>query len=499
MPVFHPFLIAVIPILHILASSTGEASFNDTVLPMLISLGFVLVCFVILRLVLKNSDAAGLIVSLFLVLFFSFGHFTGLVKATPLIGTALWLPIFGGILVAGVFLIVRYKDRLRNLTNIINVVVAVLMALTLVNLLTSEARRDVPIKADEVRRAAESKTAASTDRSELPDIYYIILDAYASEGTLRGFYGYDNSDFIRWLEERGFYVAPDSHSNYSQTYMSLASSLNLKYVNYLSEELGDRSPSRRPLRRMIEDNSLMRFLKAKGYGFTFFGSGWAGTLSNRYADISYTQETWLNNEFMIALLRTTALRDFVSNRELFTREGALETFSRLPRIRREVKGPLFVFAHIIPPHRPFLFDRNGGPQKAGGNVNAWSSRELYIEQLMFVNKKAEEMIDGILTASERPPIIVVQTDHGPLAEGTAAWLEKPGREDAELRMGILNSYHIPGGNDSLYRSITPVNSFRLVLNHVFGTGFELLEDRCYFSSYKTPYSFEDVTGMLGSH
>jgi hypothetical protein len=42
-----------------------------------------------------------------------------------------------------------------------------------------------------------------------------------------------------------------------------------------------------------------------------------------------------------------------------------------------------------------------------------------------------------------------------------------------------------------------VNSFRVVLNAVFGTGFSRLEDTSNFSSYKTPCLFKDVTEMLG--
>lgn len=39
----------------------------------------------------------------------------------------------------------------------------------------------------------------------------------------------------------------------------------------------------------------------------------------------------------------------------------------------------------------------------------------------------------------------------------------------------------------------PVNTFRLIFNFYFGTDYELLDDRCYFSSYDYPYKFTDVT------
>ena len=60
-------------------------------------------------------------------------------------------------------------------------------------------------------RAAPPLTADSDER---PDIYYIILDGYARQDTLKEFYKYDNSAFMDGLAARGFYVAAESRSNY---------------------------------------------------------------------------------------------------------------------------------------------------------------------------------------------------------------------------------------------------------------------------------------------
>jgi len=50
-------------------------------------------------------------------------------------------------------------------------------------------------------------------------------------------------------------------------------------------------------------------------------------------------------------------------------------------------------------------------------------------------------------------------------------------------MPILNAYALPGVDpaQALYPSISPVNSFRVVLNRYFGTDLPLLEDRSYFA------------------
>ncbi len=43
---------------------------------------------------------------------------------------------------------------------------------------------------------------------------------------LRELYDYDNSAMLEALAERGFFIASRAHSNYCQTGLSLASSLN---------------------------------------------------------------------------------------------------------------------------------------------------------------------------------------------------------------------------------------------------------------------------------
>jgi hypothetical protein len=62
---------------------------------------------------------------------------------------------------------------------------------------------------------------------------------------------------------------------------------------------------------------------------------------------------------------------------------------------------------------------------------------------------------------------------------------------------ILNAYYLPGCDYSqLYDSISPVNTFRVILNHYFGTEFELLKDESFFSTKSQPYNFVNVTSEL---
>jgi hypothetical protein len=60
-------------------------------------------------------------------------------------------------------------------------------------------------------------------------------------------------------------------------------------------------------------------------------------------------------------------------------------------------------------------------------------------------------------------------------------------------MEILNAYYLPdGGNNTLYSSITPVNSFRLIFDQYFGTKYGLLDDVSWRSVdfYRNPFKLK---------
>jgi hypothetical protein len=139
-------------------------------------------------------------------------------------------------------------------------------------------------------------------------------------------------------------------------------------------------------------------------------------------------------------------------------------------------GPIFVFAHIVSPHKPFVFGPNGEPVAEGID-----EKTAYRDQVTYLNSRILPLLQKIISNSPTPPIIIVQGDHG--------GIETAGEE----RMAILNAYYLPeGGNQILYETITPVNSFRLILNHYFGASYEALEDASYFSDYKSPFKYEIV-------
>jgi len=159
----------------------------------------------------------------------------------------------------------------------------------------------------------------------------------------------------------------------------------------------------------------------------------------------------------------------------------------------------FTFIHMLVPHPPFVFGAEGEKLKHTAlysftdGPSAQGTPEDYLRdyanQLIYTNQLVMEMLDYIFAHSPTPPIIIIQGDHGP--RGFV------GKDFADTNMyesfSILNAYYFPDQNYSaLYPSISPVNSFRVVLMQYFSEDLELLRDASYYSAHQTPFDLKEV-------
>ena len=97
------------------------------------------------------------------------------------------------------------------------------------------------------------------------------------------------------------------------------------------------------------------------------------------------------------------------------REIRLCALDEISDARENHSGPIFVFAHLRLPHDPYSFGPNG--EKVSNEsfelgLDSDGTKEAYINQLQFTNKKIKEIIDQIKYKSDQPPIIILQSDHG---------------------------------------------------------------------------------------
>jgi hypothetical protein len=500
--VFHPFMFAIFSVLSLFAHNIEIVPFEHTYLPLVTVVILTLISFILLGYILKGFLKSGVIVSLFIFEFFSYGHLYTLIERFKIfsrIGPHKSLLFLLSLLfVSGVYACIRTRKSLNSLTRFLNIVSFCLVFFSLFNigLYYFNTWRILRIKPDTTKE--ESISIDSNQAVQYPNIYYIILDEYARADILKEVYNYDNGDFLDYLKNKGFYMANKSNANYSQTRLSLASSLNMGYLDIVL----DIDPvARRPRRRnnAIMQNDVFKFLKKRGYRIVCFSSAYDGT-DIKKADI-YLNTGAAINLFNNELRNLTPISIILFKLKVkqpydLHREGIVNTFERLP-VTVTIKGPIFVFAHITCPHPPFVFGAHGEEvnRDAGftfrDNARLKLSRENYIKsyinQLKFINTMVIGTIDRIVAYSSSPPIIILQADHG---SGSAIHFEHPSKANLKERLSIFNAYYLPENcSIRLYQSITPVNTFRLIFNYYFKANYNLLPDKSYFSRWSKPYAF----------
>jgi len=509
--IVHPLLFGLFFVLALYSANVAEVSPSQVAVPALVVVGSTAFLVAVAWVVLRNLAKAALVASVLVVLCFSFGHVLNLTpKAagagynffTPTSGWAyLLFLLWGGVALATIYLIWRARSDLARLSSILSVVAVALVLIPTINIAVKEIGNS----------ASKPRTEASVDieliAPETPrDIYYLILDRYASETTLRDAYGFENGEFVQFLEQKGFYVAGESCANYFCTQHSLASSLNMDYLDDLAAIVGEESSDFGPIYHMMEDYRVWHCLSTVGYKFIHFGSWWEPTRENRYADLNVNYRGNLP-EFSMLLLRTTALDPIGTTLELWGEprrthwERVRYKFEELAEIPA-MEGPKFVFAHFLVPHPPYVFAADGTLAEPASldETSDKGYRDSYIEQLVATNEMLMHLIDALLIGSKIPPIIILQADEGPLPQAgdwnVWRW-DDASDSDLQEKVRILNAYYLPDTDQSvLYPSISPVNSFRMVFNLYFGADLDLLADRSYVYRRYRPYDLLDVTDAV---
>ncbi len=506
--ILHPFLFAIYPIFFLYSQNLGELSEVGvfvTIRPLFVVIASLLVFLILGRLVFKNFQLSAVIVSFSLILFFSYGvvfdifHSSIRHRYLFLIWFFLWI--------FGLWFSIKIRNKIHFATQGLNIIAIVMILTPVMKIGTFY----VQSKNLFSHRAEATGSPVSNNEGFLhspeqiknfPDIYYIIFDSYTGSRSLKKYWNYDNSEIANYLDRKGFYIASESRSNYPRTNFSMPSTFNMQYLpdfeglingDFVGREwrtnlLLNFSDSKKKtavkgiLGLMKSKSKVVQFLKSKGYRCLDY-SNW-----NHKKEATYKGGIFRYlSDFEEYLISMTMLK--VKAHIWFPKGAAGHFFEVLRKVMLvpDIEEPTFTYAHFMIPH-DFLFLRDGNYMPAGrlATKDVSEIKKLYLEQVLFANKKIKEMVDEILAKSKVEPIIIIQGDHG-------AWnvpLESE-EETRDLQVSIFNVYHLPGqGKKFLYKSITPVNTFRLVFDTYFGTNYGLLEDKSFYD--KDPYSLSWV-------
>lgn len=518
--IFHPLLFGLYPILALLATNILEIPFSDAVRALWISELFAIIVWLSIQLLVRNWQKSALVTTLFLLFFYSYGHIHNFSMINiKLFGHGIrnhrnLVPLMVLLFALGIWAIlkrVRNAEAINKTLNYISVLILVFPLFTVI-------KTQLQFRANAIDAKQQNQMAATESGEIYPNIYVFILDRYARSDFLAQELGIDNSDFLQNLEDLGFYVAECSQSNYQETNMVLASMLNFDYLQNMFGDFEEVQQNQDLLNIRIRQSEARRLLESKGYQIVAFETGY-DYMTMQDADHYLAPDTdtmdymlaqqlidqpmgrfLVNanvNEFEWMYLETTGasfMLDVVANL-LGAPESDTDAIAILNKYRRttfvldqlrgdvlEFDNPKFVFVHLISPHPPIAFNRDGSMVEIG----QYNEHNGYPVEIDFLDAQLIPILENIINSSDRPPVIIVQGDTGPVA-------------NKSVSTDILNAYYLPqGGNALLYPTITPVNSFRLIFSQYLGENIDLIEDLSYSSSGGTDYNYSLVPNERSS-
>jgi hypothetical protein len=496
----YPFFVAAYPVVALLGINIGKVGLVSGLRPLLVSMAMLVLGLVVARLVVREWAKAGALASLGFILFFSYGHVYALVERLNATGLVIGrhrylLPTWAMLFVAGAWWILRARN-VRSWARVLNLVAGIALAIPLVRIVSYAIRSGV--REAEVAAAPTGQCGLALPQDQpVPDIYYIILDGYMRDDILREVSGFDNSEFLDSLSAIGFVIARGSQANYPSTGLSLASSLNMDYVDSLGwEDAWEEWDQARPL---IVHSRLRHELECLGYTTVAFETGY---YVSEWTDADYYLTPYASTvsrlglgagitEFEYLWIRTSVGAAFLDAEEALSgwlansfhargQENSKRILFALENVGGIARGisPKLVFVHINVGHAPFVFGKDGetvfverveAPALEEQPAIGHPYWRAYADQVDYLNGLILDAVDAILANSDAPPIIIIQGDHG--------YVDSP----HQARVLILNAFFLPGeGTQRIYPSISPVNTFRVVLDEYFGGEYGLLPDVSYY-------------------
>jgi hypothetical protein len=504
----YPFLVAVVPVLNVLAGNDGKATLDDLAVILAAVLAGCGILYAAIALAARGRWGGRLppLAVLAAVLWFwgypvVFDRVSGRERVWPHL---VLIPLALVATVAIVRWLLRRPATLDRMATFLTLTGGLLVCWSGLSIALAELRSARALKESALVRQLAKPIPVRPGAALEPrrDIYLIVLDEYANAGVTRELYGFDNRVFLDSLRQLGF-IVPVVHSNYLMTALSLPSLLNSSQIAEGLRYLGGRTNDPTVPDYLVAHNRTVRFLKSQGYRYAFFPSLW--WIATRHtAGADFEARVW-RGVHPARELSTTGLRRRLRNQSIigfFKPESAWEA-DDADHVRRslaaiaevpKMPGPVFTFAHVINPHRPIVFGpdcrRPTRPDTGTGRGDA------YVGQIECLDRLVLATVTTILRESKVPPVILLQGDHGSksLQYQTASSAEAIPVAAARERVGAFGAYYLPeGGAAAFGDTVGVVNVMGNVLRYYLGADLPRQpQDDIYLSVDRVPYVFKRV-------
>jgi len=443
--------------------------------PLLIAIAIALVLIVVLTVVLRDKHRAGIAAWALLV---------GLIAGDPRASAMLFVVALA-VLAVGIALRTTPWERGPRVSGALTVFGAVLIAGAVVRALQLGS---LQASIAEVAFDLERLPAAPAAAADAPDVYVLLLDAYPGREASRQEPSFDADAFPDALRARGFDVADRSRSNYLTTRLSLPSMLDAGYLDTQSQLVpATHAEDARALRVATDRSRVLARLRGDGFETVAIASGFSEIGPYRVDRLIAPPQI---NELEWAILDGTTAGGLLSRMAPTyvaddVRARVVTTLDAAAGVAREPHDrPRFVLTHVPAPHAPWVATEGGDPRADtddapfGGPTMPASAveqrRQAYFGYASWVASQTLATVDRIMAASDRPPVILVVSDHGPDFAFSDA---DPLSYDLRDRTSNFIAALVPGHDNVVPDDLTLVNLFPVVLDASLGWDLPVRPDR----------------------
>ncbi|MBX9976737.1 MAG: hypothetical protein K2X98_00605 [Alphaproteobacteria bacterium] len=319
-----------------------------------------------------------------------------------------------------------------------------------------------------------------------PNIYYILVDGYARQDTLKETLNYDNEPFLKELEELGFAVSRQARSNYHFTGASLSATMNMMYHTKDKEDEIRYDQMHESLKG---DNSVRKILRKNGYTIVNMPAHWHQMDCYGNEDVCLRKRGF---EVYQSFLSSTPFR-FLRFKNNYVDPNQIKEI-----VHNVSKKPKYVFAHLAQVHDAIYAEDGAVLDALHPIYSNHENGKNYLYSIRTMNKKLLDMVTSIIK-NDKDSIIIMQADHGPtyvaeqLHTDPQYWLA----HNDELRLVSKNTYTYTFGvlsavyvspllkntqpiNDYFSGKLSLVNTFRYLFSWLSNKKPNLLGDESHF-------------------
>jgi hypothetical protein len=522
LPGLYPILLGTYPVLFLWSQNLGEASVGEALPPLLAMAAGAGLATVLLGLLVRDIRRSALVVAPLALGLGLYGHLVNLLDGPPRTDTEdidapvtavvtaaseltqnqviVAVAIVVVVILCAVLAIRLRPRRLQAVDGALLRISAILVAITLVPIgshLTSTALAPSNVVID--------PTLPTSTPAPTRDVFWLIFDRYGSDRSMALRYDIDN-ELTPWLLDNGFVVLPDSHANYQRTALSIATTANMTPLEDLAGYAGPESASLAPIYAALQGSLVARQFQALGYRYLHVGSWWTPTtrdagadVNYNYADVSDFNATLVDSSAIPVLADLAGLESAVPARSKRHYDHGRYQLDVLDDLADEA-GPKFVLAHVLLPHPPLVFNRDGSFSPVD------NGRQGVLDQFGYTNDRLKGILGRLLALpADRQPIIILQADEGPYPRPYNADLccydwSTATADELEIKYGIINAWFVPDGDGlDLYASMSAINTFPTLFSGYFGLDYARLPDRSFTSrDDEHPFELTDITDRLPS-